>query len=502
MKPLPRLILLQLSGAAAALAAPIHTDLVAYYNFEQTGTNGLVNKAPGPLGFNGAYVTTPANGAGAGFSGNAAFPGAVATATTNRSTLLVGNALNVVKAATPTGQFTVSTLTSRGPGLNSDFGTLGTRFTISSWFYLAPDADNTSLSADAQRQFVFESNLDGTTSTTVFDVSFGTTAANTIYASFVGGISSAANNATLAAGGWHHVVHSFDVSGANTVVTVYINGALRGTGSAATSTVDFRGINFGSNRSGTSRVFDGLIDEVAVWRRALSASEVTEVYNLGIANTPLAATIPLTVSSANAAQGTYTGSTNGNYLTGSTISLTAVPASGYVFAAWTGDFAGQPASFTTTAGSTALTSTATFGPDTADSDNDGLTNFQEIITHGTSPSNADTDGDQIPDGVEVNTTGTSPTQSDTSLITFVQENLSPATAGAIAFSPVTLERNPTSGEIQLSFNFLGSADQTTWSTIPLNDPSVSITPSGTGWDLVLPAPSNTVNSYILKGSKP
>ena len=49
-----------------------------------------------------------------------------------------------------------------------------------------------------------------------------------------------------------------------------------------------------------------------------------------------------------------------------------------------------------------------------------------------------------------------------------------------------------------------TADQTTWSSILLNDPSVSITPaaSGLGWDVTLPAPSSSVDSYILLGRKP
>jgi hypothetical protein len=44
---------------------------------------------------------------------------------------------------------------------------------------------------------------------------------------------------------------------------------------------------------------------------------------------------------------------------------------------------------------------ATFHPDAADDDNDGLTNHQEIAIYGTNPAIKDTDGDGFIDGYEV-----------------------------------------------------------------------------------------------------
>lgn len=43
-----------------------------------------------------------------------------------------------------------------------------------------------------------------------------------------------------------------------------------------------------------------------------------------------------------------------------------------------------------------------------DSDNDGLSDYQEVFTHNTDPTNADTDGDGVSDGLEVNLYGTNP----------------------------------------------------------------------------------------------
>lgn len=52
-------------------------------------------------------------------------------------------------------------------------------------------------------------------------------------------------------------------------------------------------------------------------------------------------------------------------------------------------------------------------PFKADSDYDGLTDYQEVITYGTDPNNKDTDGDLIKDGNEVLVRGTDPLNADT-----------------------------------------------------------------------------------------
>lgn len=489
-------LVLQLPASAA-----LTDNLVAYYNFEETGTPGLANKIAGATTHNGTFIGTPVQDAGAGFTGNAAFPGVVATNTTNRGTLLAGNSLNVVKGASPTangGQFTVSTLSSRGTGLGStgqEYGTLGKNFTLSAWFYSAPDSDNSALSADALRQFVFESALDGASTGQVYDISWGSASGSNSYVPYVGQV--IGSGTVVQPSGWHNVVHSFSSDDTTTTLTVYVDGVQTTTLTATTASVDFRGINFGTNRTGTARVFDGMIDEIAAWNRTLSASEAAELFsrgNNGITVIGNAVTVNLTASPTTS--GTVSG--GGIFATNSTIQVTATANSGYVFSEWTGDFAGKPASFSQ-AISAPATATAVFIQDSGDTDGDGLSNYDEILIYQTLPGNPDTDGDGIPDGAEVNITQTSPTTSDAGLVTFVQNNLGTAQAGAIALSPVHITRDPVTSALGLSVNIEASADQQTWQTINLG--SGSIVPSGNGWNLTIPAPSSTVNSYILRGSR-
>lgn len=500
-----QLFLLANLASAAALQAAVTDNLIAYYNFEETGAPGIANKVSGASTHHGAYLNGTSFGAGAGFAGNAAFAGAEAAASTNRSTLLVGNALNIAKSDTSTtagsGQFSVTTLTSRGtPPTPGDFGTLGTQFAISAWFYLAPDADNTGSNTDVLRDFVFESRLNGPDSTAVFDISFGTTdAAGTTYASYVASVTTATHNRSLAAGAWHHVVHSFATSGANTVMTVYIDGELVGTATQPTTAMDFRGINFGANRSG-ARIFDGMMDEIGIWNRALSPAEATLLFQLGSSGQAITSsqpTIELGVSPA--AAGNVAGS--GLYSAGSQAAISATPNPGYVFSSWSGDFTGQPASFTHTVTSS-VNATANFGEDTTDSDNDGLSNYLEIIVHQTLPNNPDTDGDRIPDGAEVNITTTNPKIGDDTLVNFVEQNLSTGQAGKIGLSPLRIDRDPLTGQISLFLSLKGSATAGIWQDIDLSHPSVSIVPAGDGWDLTFPAPSNTLNSYLVVPEQP
>lgn len=492
-----------LVGLKVAPAA-LTDNLIAYYNFEEPATAGIANKALAATSHNGAYLNGTSFGAGSGFAGNAAFAGAEAGSTTNRSTLLLGNALNLAKSDAGTtsgsGQFVVDTLTSRGaPPTVGDYGTLGTQFAISAWFYLAPDADNTGTNADILRDFVFESRLNGTDATAVFDVSFGTTDANgTTYASYVASVTAAGNNRTLSANAWHHVVHSFATSDVNTVMSVYVDGTLVGTGSAATTTMDFRGIIFGANRNG-ARIFDGMLDEIGVWNRPLSAPEATELYQLGSTGHPL---LPVRFSLSLAASpvngGTVTGS--GIYDSGTNVAITATPNPGYVFSNWTGNFAGQPASFSYNIDSSVVAS-AIFAQDFADNDGDGLSNYEEIVVYHTLPNNPDSDGDTIRDGAEVNITLTDPATSDAALISLVEQNLTASHAGAIALSPPEIAGNPATETIQLALSLDGSLDKISWQSIDLTQPSASITPSGDGWDITCPAPSNLTSTFVVLGRR-
>ena len=88
----------------------------------------------------------------------------------------------------------------------------------------------------------------------------------------------------------------------------------------------------------------------------------------------------------------------GTYLPGTSATLTAIPDPGYLFTGWTGDATGtdNPLGLTMDENQTVG---ADFDRDGRDPDGDGLTNYQEIVVHGTNPNDSDTDGDGFPDGL-------------------------------------------------------------------------------------------------------
>jgi uncharacterized repeat protein (TIGR02543 family) len=127
----------------------------------------------------------------------------------------------------------------------------------------------------------------------------------------------------------------------------------------------------------------------------------------------------LTVSALS--NGTISGiAVDGKYLTGTTATLTAVPAAGYAFTGWTGAGSGTANPLLVLMDADTPIG-ANFTPDTSDTDNDGLTSYQEIVIYGTNASLADTDGDGINDGAEI-AQGRDPLRSEpiVSNLTFVQ----------------------------------------------------------------------------------
>lgn len=72
---------------------------------------------------------------------------------------------------------------------------------------------------------------------------------------------------------WHHLVATYDGSW---VSKIFVNGVLKDTGAkAAVAFVDFQ---IGARGGGTAYPFQGLVDEVRIYNRALSTTEVADLY--------------------------------------------------------------------------------------------------------------------------------------------------------------------------------------------------------------------------------
>jgi uncharacterized repeat protein (TIGR02543 family) len=106
----------------------------------------------------------------------------------------------------------------------------------------------------------------------------------------------------------------------------------------------------------------------------------------------------LTLAPSTSQNGNVSGA--GEFVAGTAATLTALGNAGYVFSGWTGAAAGVANPIAVIMDSDKAVG-ATFGPDTRDPDNDGLSNYDESVTRSTDPAKADTDGDGFFDGAEV-----------------------------------------------------------------------------------------------------
>jgi hypothetical protein len=132
-------------------------------------------------------------------------------------------------------------------------------------------------------------------------------------------------------------------------------------------------------------------------------------YEVQYSSDPKSSTSLPTFTLTLANDGTPTGGTftkSGTLAHGTNATVTATPSAGYLFGSWSGDASGSTNPLTLLMDAD-KTVGATFVEDTRDPDEDGLTNYQEIIVLLTDPNLADTDDDGVNDGQEV-TDGTNP----------------------------------------------------------------------------------------------
>jgi hypothetical protein len=97
----------------------------------------------------------------------------------------------------------------------------------------------------------------------------------------------------------------------------------------------------------------------------------------------------LSLVTADYSKGTVANSPSGSFRPGSSVTLTATPLAGYAFTSWSGDSTStsNPLSIEMNSNKTVM---ANFGPDTGDTDGDGLTNYQEVMVFNTNPNLAET----------------------------------------------------------------------------------------------------------------
>lgn len=94
------------------------------------------------------------------------------------------------------------------------------------------------------------------------------------------GASELIGNTDILIGNWYHIVYVLDTAN----VFIYVNGsedAVKGSRTSIQNGADTNGSIGRRDWAGSHEYFDGIIDEVAVWKRALSAAEVSELYNNG-----------------------------------------------------------------------------------------------------------------------------------------------------------------------------------------------------------------------------
>jgi len=87
-------------------------------------------------------------------------------------------------------------------------------------------------------------------------------------------------------GNWHHIVATMDGTGNASGITIYANGSVTPVttvyNTLSSSISNTGSLNFSGRTNGASQVLNGYIDEVSIYDKELSLSEVQAIYNSNI----------------------------------------------------------------------------------------------------------------------------------------------------------------------------------------------------------------------------
>jgi len=115
---------------------------------------------------------------------------------------------------------------------------------------------------------------------------------------YAGGLTDALGAKDVSDAGWHHFAAISDAYGANFGTALYIDGAQDGMISGKAALVkNGKWMMIGDNPDARGRYWTGAIDDLAIWNRVLTESEITALYNGGTGK-PLSALLSTTTTDA------------------------------------------------------------------------------------------------------------------------------------------------------------------------------------------------------------
>lgn len=87
-------------------------------------------------------------------------------------------------------------------------------------------------------------------------------------------------------GKWHHALFTYDGSTNASGVVLYIDGAVQApsvVNDSLSASIDGTGVAAIASQNGVNQMFDGGLEEPSIWNKELTALEVADIYNGGVA---------------------------------------------------------------------------------------------------------------------------------------------------------------------------------------------------------------------------